>query len=57
MKTIQDIQELNERKIPIVRIDNSLEKYKDMPIFQDKVDKANETLKTVGLPKLKGETT
>ncbi len=57
MKPIQDIQELNERKIPIVRIDNSLEKYKDMPIFQDKVDKANETLKTVGLPKLEGETT
>ncbi len=57
MKPIQDIQELNERKIPIVRIDNSLEKYKDMPIFQDKVDKANETLRTVGLPKLEGETT
>lgn len=42
----------NERKIPIVRIDNSLEKYKTMPIFQDKVDKANEALRTVGLPKL-----
>lgn len=49
MKTIQ---ELNEKKIPIVRIDNSLEKYKKMPIFQDKVNKANEALKTVGLPKL-----
>jgi DNA-binding LacI/PurR family transcriptional regulator len=49
MKTIK---ELNEKKIPIVRIDNSLEKYKTMSIFQDKVDKANEALKTVGLPKL-----
>ena len=49
MKTIQ---KLNDRKIPIVRIDNSLEKYKTMPIFQDKVDKANEVLRTVGLPKL-----
>lgn len=49
MKTIK---ELNEKKIPIVRIDNSLEKYKKMPIFQDKVDKANEMLRTVGLPKL-----
>ena len=49
MKTIQ---ELNAKKIPIVRIDNSLEKYKIMPIFQDKVDKANEVLRTVGLPKL-----
>ena len=45
------IQEFNEKKIPIVRIDNSLEKYKTMPIFQEKVDKANEMLKTVGLPK------
>jgi hypothetical protein len=35
----------------IVVIDNSLKKYKDLPIFQDKVDKANEMLRTVGLPK------
>jgi hypothetical protein len=49
MKTIQ---ELNEKKIPIVRINNDLKKYKKMPIFQDKVEKANETLRTVGLPKM-----
>ena len=49
MKTIQ---ELNERKIPIVRINNELKKYKTMPIFQEKVDKANEMLRTIGLPKL-----
>ncbi len=48
MKTIL---ELNEKKIPIIRIDNSLKKYKNMPIFQEKVDKANEMLKNVGLPK------
>lgn len=47
------IKELNEKKVPIVRIDNSLEKFKTMPIFQDKVDKANEVLRTVGLPKSK----
>ncbi len=46
------IKKLNEKKIPIIRIDNSLEKYKKMPLFQDKVDKANEMLRTVGLPKL-----
>lgn len=51
MKT-KTIKELNEKNIPIVRIDNSLEKYKTMPIFQDKVDKANEMLRTVGLPKM-----
>jgi hypothetical protein len=44
------IEDLNKRKIPIVKIDNSLKKFKDMPLFQDKVDKANETLKNVGLP-------
>jgi transcription antitermination factor NusA-like protein len=49
MKTIK---ELNEEKIPIIRIDNSLEKYIKMPIFQEKVDKANEMLRTVGLPKI-----
>ncbi|MCF8372350.1 MAG: hypothetical protein K9H64_12050 [Bacteroidales bacterium] len=49
MKTIQ---ELNKKKTPVVRIDNSLEKYKKMPLFQDKVDKANEMLSTVGLPKM-----
>lgn len=50
MKTIDD---LNKRKTPIVTIDNSLEALKDQPLFQDKVDKANETLKKAGLPKLK----
>lgn len=49
---MKDIKELNEKKIPVVRIDNSLEKYLDIPLFQNKVDKANETLRTVGLPKL-----
>ncbi len=46
-----NIEELNKRKTPVVIIDNSLKKYKDMPLFQDKVDKANEMLRTVGLPK------
>ncbi len=48
---MKKIEDLNKRKVPIVRIDNSLEKFKDLPIFQDKVDKANEMLKNVGLPK------
>lgn len=46
-----NIKELNKRKVPIVIIDNSLEKYKAIPLFQDKVEKANEVLRTVGLPK------
>jgi hypothetical protein len=46
-----NIKELNKKKVPVVRIDNSLERFKNVPIFQDKVDKANEMLRTVGLPK------
>lgn len=49
MKTIKEI---NQKNIPIVRIDSALDKYKKMPIFQDKVDKANEVLRKVGLPKI-----
>ena len=48
MKTIQ---ELNESKIPNVRINNSLRKYKTIPIFHEKIEKANEMLRTIGLPK------
>ncbi|WP_166565194.1 hypothetical protein [Emticicia sp. CRIBPO] len=48
MKTIKGS---NEKKIYGVEIDNSLSIYKNMPICQDKVDKANEVLKTAGIPK------
>ncbi len=37
-------------KYQLVKIDNSLKEYLNKPIFQDKVDKANETLKKVGIP-------
>lgn len=47
------IKNLNKRKIPIVVIDQTLEKFVDEPLFADKVAKANETLKKVGLPKIK----
>ncbi len=45
------IQSLNKRKIPIVKIDDSLNEYSTKPIFQKKLDKANKILKTAGLPK------
>ncbi len=38
MTTIDD---LNRRKIPIVKIDNSLKEFINKPLFQDKVEKAN----------------
>lgn len=46
------IEELNKRKTPIVIIDKSLEKYKGKILFPEKLAKANEVLKKIGLPKL-----
>lgn len=43
--------ELKKRKIPIVKIDKSLNKYDDIVVFPDKLEKANEMLRKVGLPK------
>lgn len=45
------INEIKKRKVPIVRIDKSLNKYDDIVLFPDKLKKANEMLWTVGLPK------
>ncbi len=46
------IKELNKRKTPIVIIDKSLEKYKGEDLFPEKLAKANEVLRTIGLPKV-----
>jgi hypothetical protein len=45
------IQELNKKKTPIVKIDKSLDKFRDKILFKDKLEIANKVLKTVGLPK------
>jgi len=50
MKTVQD---LNKSKVPIVRIDPSLEQYRDKVLFPEKLAKTNEMLKTAKLPKSK----
>ncbi len=47
MKTVQ---ELNNSKVPIVRIDPALEQYRDQVLFPEKLKKANELLKTARLP-------
>ena len=49
MKTIT---ELNEKKVPVVRIDESLNKYEKVVLFPKKVAKANKMLREIGLPKL-----
>ena len=45
------IKEIKRRKVPIVRIDNSLNKYDNIVLFPEKLEKVNEMLKKVGLPK------
>jgi len=43
--------EIKKRKIPIVRIDKTLNEYDNKILFPDKLEKANEMLIRVGLPK------
>ncbi len=47
MKTVE---RLNKRKVPIVTIDPSLDKYRDIIMFPEKLEKANKMLKTAKLP-------
>lgn len=44
------VEELNNRKVPIVAIDHALDKYRDHVNFPAKLDKANTMLKTANLP-------
>ena len=37
--------------MPAVRIDKSLNKYDDIILFPDKLEKANDMLRRIGLPK------
>lgn len=49
---MKNIDELNRSKLPVVKIDKSLSKYRDKVLFKEKVEKANEALKSIGLPKV-----
>jgi hypothetical protein len=50
---MRSIQDLNNSKLPIVRIDPSLEPYRDVVLFPEKLAKANELLKNAKLPERK----
>ncbi|WP_165840883.1 hypothetical protein [Larkinella punicea] len=50
---MKNVQEINSSKAPIVRIDPSLEKYRGKVLFPEKLEKANEMLKTAKLPNKK----
>jgi hypothetical protein len=45
------IEKLNKCKLPIVKIDKSLERLRGKNLFLEKLAKANETIAKVGLPK------
>ena len=47
------IKELNRSKAPVVRIDERLDKYDKVILGPEKVARANEMLRTIGLPKTK----
>ena len=46
------IEHLNVNKIPIVKINKRLEKFKGRVLFPEKLEQANKTLAKVGLPSL-----
>jgi hypothetical protein len=45
------IKDLNNSKIPIVKINNKLNKTSTKVLFPEKVEQANKVLQKVGLPK------
>lgn len=44
-------KKINTRKKPIIVIDKSLDFYNNISLFPEKVEKANQMLKNIGLPK------
>jgi hypothetical protein len=49
MKTMLEI---NDSKVPAIRIDPSLDKYDDVVLFPEKLAKANKMIDKSGFPKL-----
>ena len=48
MKTIDDIM---DKKIPLVAVDKSMDRLQDKVVFKSKLEKANEVLLNIKLPK------
>lgn len=44
------VQELSQRKVPIVAIDTALDEYEGRILFPEKLERANTMLKTAKLP-------
>lgn len=45
------VDKLNSKKVPVVRVDEKLNQYSDKVLFPEKVEKANDMLRRIGLPK------
>jgi hypothetical protein len=48
---IMKTKKSKKAKMPGIQIDKSLDKYNDQVLFPEKLEKANEMLRTIGLPK------
>jgi len=46
------LEDLNKSKVPIVKIDKKLERFRGKVLFPEKLEQANTILKKVGLPDL-----
>ena len=46
------IDEFNKSKIPLVKIDKRLNRFKGKVLFKEKLDKANKLLENAELPKI-----
>lgn len=42
---------ITDKKPAVIKVDKNLDKYLQKGLFQEKIDKANHVLKTVGLPR------
>ena len=51
-----NLKEINSSKKPVVVIDKTLDFFNDKVLFPEKLAKANEMLRKIGLPKRKEET-
>lgn len=49
---MKSILELNEKKLPVVPVDKSLNKYSNIVLFPEKVAKAKKAFQECGLPDL-----
>ncbi len=50
---MKGVLETSEKKFPVVQIDKSLNKYSNVVLFPEKVEKAKKTIARIGVPQKK----